>query len=202
MSSTPQQLVRMRNAVTNYAALYKLRIDIDPTAHDHEEELALLEAQFRAVDDYIAKNPFLKECLDSGAASIEIHNGRLGVRFHEHKTIAKAIDVGPTDLSECGIESGPSLGSVIDSTVAATRLQKRANLTPARKKALADLEAEMALTDGPPTPEQTERHLKILYGTEEEFATAVPRVAKSYTPAPTQIAQFDQPLGDDFPIGF
>jgi hypothetical protein len=194
------KLVQMRNAVTNYAAMFKLRvpIDLDPTAH-HEEDLALLEAQFKAIDDYIAKSPFLKECLDNGTAEIQIHDGKLGVKFHEHKAIdraAKATGFGPEDLSKCGLEA--EMGSLTKHELGPT-LEKRARLSPNRQKALAELEAEFKKSDGPPTAEQNERYRTIFYGSEAEFeklALTAPRVAKLYRPTSAQIAHDDEPLNN------
>jgi hypothetical protein len=92
-------------------------------------------------------------------------------------------------LQKCGIEAAVANEPSVPAS--STSFEKRANLTPARKKVLADLEAEWASVNDRPTHEQIQRHIKIMYGTDEEFASMATRVAKSYTPTTAQILQHD-----------
>jgi hypothetical protein len=71
-------------------ALAKMRIPIDlsPGAL-HEESIAELEAQFKAIEEQIEKSPMLKELLEAGTAEIKLPDGKLGFHMHEGKAIQR-----------------------------------------------------------------------------------------------------------------
>ena len=84
---------------------------------------------------------------------------------------------GFTDLSKCGLEAATAEFGGVTISVSAADPDSLAGLLAKRHRnatELEKLEREMNAHDGPPTPEETERYLRLKYGSLDKSAGSSP----------------------------